>query len=272
MKKILAATAFLAVGMLSANAADLPARTYTKAPPMMMDPVYSWTGWYIGANGGGAFEDRRTGTFGGSNFPVVAITAGAVPASLGTRHEGYFGGGQIGYNWQAANFVYGLEADIQGADIGKRSVVGFPGAAVGGVVVLPTLATGRDHLDWFGTFRGRVGFAVDRVLFYGTGGLAYGETRTSATLVATPITGGNFAGNVTDTRVGYAVGAGIEWAFAPNWSVKGEYLHIDLGRSDVTIRDPAFAATSATYRFRHEFDSARVGINYKWGGPVVARY
>lgn len=268
MKKILAAAAILAVSAISANAADLPARTYTKAPPMM-DPIFSWTGWYVGANGGGTFGDRSGNLVAFTPGFLGAVTAGGTPGALGTRHEGYFGGGQVGYNWQAANFVYGLEADFQGADIGKRSTVVFPGAGP----ILPSVSTGRDHLNWFGTFRGRVGFAVDRVLFYGTGGLAYGETRTSATNVFTPAVGGVFTGGVNDTRVGYAVGAGIEWAFAPNWTIKGEYLHIDLGRSNVTITDPVgFPVDSATYRFRHEFDAARVGINYKWGGPVVARY
>lgn len=249
-----------------------------KAPIYKAAPVevFSWTGWYAGINGGGTWGNSSGGlnsfttTPPGSDF-TAAVAAGGTPGSLGAKHEGWFGGGQIGYNWQSSNWVYGLETDIQGADIGRTSTIIFPGG--GGID--PSTSTGRDHIDWFGTFRGRIGVTTNQVLFYGTGGLAYGGVRSSATNVFVPPTAGTFAGSVSDTRVGWAAGAGIEWAFAPNWSLKGEYLHIDLGSSNVTILDPVnFPTASATYRFRHEMDAVRLGVNYKfnWAGPVVARY
>jgi len=279
MKKVLLSTAVALIGIASvagtASAADLAARPYTKAPPIV-EPIFTWTGWYIGVNGGGAFGGGSTGAL--TNFSTVApnnftpaVVAGGTPGSLSTKHSGGFGGGQIGYNWQTGAWVWGLETDIQGASIGSSSTVVFPGG--GGI--FPSVSTGRDRIDWFGTFRGRVGYSVDRVLFYATGGLAYGEAKSSASNIFTPNTSGVFVGSKSDTRVGWAAGAGIEWAFLPGWSLKGEYLHVDLGRTDVTITDPVnFPGGFATYRFKHEFDSARIGINYHFnaGGPILARY
>jgi outer membrane immunogenic protein len=106
-----------------------------------------------------------------------------------------------------------------------------------------------------------------------TGGAAFGGVHSSVSNVYNPTTFGNFFGTSSDTRFGWVVGAGVEWAFSPNWSVKGEYLHVDLGSSNVTMLDPVnFPLDRATYHFRSEFDAVRVGINYRFGGPVVARY
>jgi len=268
-KLILSAVTALLAGVSAASAADLAARPYTKAPMAPMVAVYNWTGFYIGVNGGGAWGNS-SGTLDSFTAGFTqAVADGGTPALLGAKHEGYFGGGQIGYNWQATNFVFGLEADIQGADIGRTTTVIFPG----GGLTNPSVSTGRDHIDWFGTARGRVGFAVNNVLLYGTGGFAFGGVQTSVSNVYNPTTSGNFFGSSSDTRTGWAAGAGIEWGFAPNWTVKGEYLHIDLGSSNTTIVDPVnFPAESATYRFHHELDTARIGVNYKFGGPVVAKY
>jgi len=266
----LALTTTLGIG--AANAADLAARTYTKAPAAAA--AYSWAGWYAGVNGGYAWGNSTGNLNSFTTAPAAAdftaaVTAGGTPRSLGANHEGGFGGAQVGYNWMFNQWLLGVETDIQGADIGKTSTVIFPGG--GGIV--PSVSTGRDHVDWFGTLRGRLGVAAGNVLFYGTGGLAYGGVRTSVSNIFTPNTGGVFNGSTNDTRVGWAAGAGVEWGFAPNWSVKGEYLHIDLGSSNVTIVDPVnFPLASATYRFRHDVDTVRVGINYRFGGPVVARY
>ena len=271
MKKLALAAALTFAFAGSASAADLAARPYVKAPVAPL-AVYNWTGFYVGVNGGWAFDgwdDDKTGNhvaFSAGLAPAVA--GGAVAPFLNTKHEGGFGGGQIGYNWQAGQFVFGLETDIQGADIGKTSSVFFPGG--GGFV--PTLSSGRDHIDWFGTARARAGFAVNQILLYATGGAAYGGVHSSASVVGNPTTTGNFAGSFSDTRFGWVAGAGVEWAFAPNWTVKGEYLHVDLGSDNVVITDPQFPGTTATYHFRHAFDAGRVGINYKFGGPVVAKY
>ena len=255
--------------MGAASAADMA----VKARPAVLPPapIYSWTGWYAGVNGGWAFDTTSTGSLVAFTPPFAgAVTAGGTPSFLGAKHEGGFGGGQVGYNWQMSNWLLGVEADIQGADIGRTSTVTFPGG--GGIV--PSVSTGRDHIDWFGTLRGRAGVTAGPALFYATGGLAYGGVRTSVTNVFTPVTSGNFAGNDSSTRVGWAAGAGVEWGFAPNWTVRGEYLHVDLGRSNVTMFDPVnFPTNSATYRFNHVVDAVRVGVNYRFGPTaVVARY
>jgi outer membrane immunogenic protein len=265
-----AAVAISAIASIgAASAADLPARTYTKAPPMVADPAYNWSGWYAGVNGGYAWGNSTGDLSSFSPALAGAVAAGATQRFLGAKHEGGFGGGQVGYNWQMSKWLVGLEADIQGADIGRTSTILFPGG--GGFV--PTASTGRDHLDWFGTFRGRVGVTANNVLFYGTGGLAYGGTSSTATNIGTPATTGNFAGGTSDTRFGWAAGAGIEWGFARNWTVKVEYLHIDLGSSNVTLTDPVnFPGTTSNFNFHHQLDTVRVGVNYLFGGPVVAKY
>jgi outer membrane immunogenic protein len=266
MKNLVLAVSALALSAVSASAADMA----VKAPPIAVAIFYNWSGLYAGVNGGWAWGDP-TGSLDNFTAPfAIPVTTGALPQNLGANHEGGFGGGQVGYNWQRSSWIFGIETDIQGADVGKTNLIAFPG--VGGFV--PTLTTARDHLDWFGTFRGRVGVAANNVLFYGTGGLAYGGTSSSVSDVGTPPTTGNFAGSNSDTRFGWAAGAGIEWGFAPNWTVKGEYLHIDLGSSNVTMADPQFPTTFATYRFHHELDTVRVGVNYKFGwlGPVAVNH
>lgn len=250
----------------AASAADMAVKA---RPVAVVDPGYNWSGWYAGVNGGWAWGNStgRLDSFTPTLAPAAA--SGALPADLGANHEGGFGGGQVGYNWQRDRWVLGFEADIQGADIGGTSTIFVPGF-IGGAV--PTTTTSRDHIDWFGTVRGRVGLAANNVLFYGTGGLAYGGTHSSVSVVGTPPTAGNFTGSTSDTRFGWVAGAGIEWGITPNWIVRGEYLHIDLGRSNVTITDPQFPGASATYRFNHVIDAARVAVSYKFGGPLVARY
>jgi len=196
-------------------------------------------------------------------------------------------GGQAGYNWQVKNFVLGLEADIQAT--GQDGTFGFSTAPVcarvifGAVQAACQTATGsvEDKLPWFGTFRGRLGVTpTDRALLYVTGGLAVGQVDTNFTLTRTstglgvPIapliiaTSATTTASATATRVGWTVGAGGEWAFWGNWSVKLEYLYVDLGTvSDTFTGLGAFTmlATSS-----HVTDNiARVGLNYRFGAPPV---
>jgi outer membrane immunogenic protein len=259
----------------AALAADVDMRTNADmAVKTQRAPMSSWTGLYGGVNAGAAFGNT-TGTLStfttapaGSDF-TPAVTAGGTPRNLGAKHDGGFGGAQIGYNWQSDNFVVGVETDIQGADIGNPSTTTF----AGGGGILPSVSTGRDHINWFGTLRARAGVSVDQVLLYGTAGLAYGGVQSSATNFFTPVAAGVFSGTTSDTRVGWAAGAGVEWGFVPGWSVKGEYLHVDLGSSNVTIVDRVhFPNASATYRFNHALDTIRIGLNHQFdlSIPVMA--
>jgi outer membrane immunogenic protein len=247
MKKfILATSALVALGVAPAFAADLPARVYTKAPPMVA-PIYSWAGFYIGANGGGGWaRDCRTNT-------TTAVFLGCYDPSGGVA------GGQVGYRWQAANWVFGLEAQGDWADIsGSTQNLGNPANHL------------STKIDAFGLFTGQVGYAWNNVLLYAKGGAAVVDQRfdfvDNVTGVATASTG-------FDTRWGGTVGAGIEIGFAPHWSVAFEYDHIFLGKRNGPFTIVATGLpTVGTYNTGGDVDLATVRLNYTFGGPIVAKY
>ena len=289
----IAVSAFAAIaGISAASAADLAARPYTKAP-VIVEPGYNWSGFYIGGNVGYSWGRERTdGTLAGTQsvsvfrtgpppflLPGFPVTTALATQSLIGRADmnGVIGGGQIGYNWQASKWLFGLEADFQGSDERVTADV----CTVAGCPLGSSVLTANYKLDWFGTARGRVGFlATDRVLLYATGGLAYGHLAANAPLV--PLSWGS-------TRAGWTVGAGAEAAIDRNWSVKVEYLYMDLGNigsSGATattatnaLNTPSqglntITTTTLTSAFTTKFTDniVRVGVNYRWGGPVIARY
>jgi outer membrane immunogenic protein len=298
-------SALLSGSMCTAFAADMPLEANAPPPP----PVVGWSGWYVGANLGGNWVRNSIDvvTAPVSSFGGVAgiITAHGAPAAasatgtLGGNRSSFMGGGQIGYNWQSRFFVGGIEADIQGF-ARNGSLTGSGVALVGpgsGVTGTPdnTTFTGSKSLDYFGTIRGRLGLtATPAVLVYATGGLAYGRVSTSAgfTTVNNAYPGVGLsstwgtAGSTSATRAGWTVGGGLEWMFAPHWSVKGEYLYYDLGSvtyglgSSGSIVLPGFGGAgspwftnSSTASTKFTGSIARVGINYAFGGgPVVAKY
>jgi outer membrane immunogenic protein len=240
MKKLLAITAsILAVSAVSASAADMAAapRPYTKAPPMVA-VAYDWSGFYIGLNGGAGWGRVAT------TDTVFGTT---------TRHDpnGGLAGGQIGYNWQANAWVFGLEADGDWANI--RGSAPCPAAAFFCASNTSALAS----------FRGRVGYAAGPVLFYGTGGAGYAQTNF---FEGPPIAG--IVGSFTSDRWGYTAGAGIEWGFAPNWSAKVEYLH--YGFDSVTANPPTLALNPVSTSVR--IDTVKVGVNYHFSPAVIAKY
>jgi outer membrane immunogenic protein len=252
-------------------AADLP----VKALPMPV-AVYNWTGFYVGGNIGyswGRSSDYSTLTNGAGTI----LFANADSKNL----DGVIGGGQIGYNWQVKNWLWGFEADIQGTDERGSRVFTCPTGVctppiVGAAVVLgpPVPVTPMDQkIDWFGTVRARAGIlASPRVLLYATGGLAYGDVRTSETI---GLAGFGFSN--TETRVGWTAGAGIEGAIGGNWTAKLEYLYLDLGRTSGTFLTtiPALGGgfLASNYSSRITDNVLRVGVNYRFSAtPVVAKY
>ena len=247
MKKLwLIAVAGLALSTSAAFAADLGQPLY-KAPPPPPPPP-SWTGFYIGANGGWGFN-RDTGEL----FCEVAACRDAPIGSI-VKPNGGLAGGQIGYNWQSGNIVvYGIEADIQWADIKDTASV-FTGPA------LVDTYTASNKLDWFGTVRGRLGITPwNQALIYVTGGLIYGQEKVAASLESPP---GVFSVNSdSTTRTGGTVGVGVEYLFTPNFSGKIEGLWYDMGSKDL------FLTSTQTSHFHFEGAIVRAGLNWKFNWP-----
>ena len=201
MKKYLlsgvAALGLIAAG--AASAADLPSRKGPVVAPVYV-PAFTWTGFYVGANAGWGFgnmKSRGVNAFGDL--------------------DGFVGGGQIGYNYQLGQVVLGVEADFQGADL--KAGPSFAGLGI----------VGEGKTEWFGTVRGRVGYAFDRFLPYITGGLAYGSVKTTLAPGVT-INGLNSDDN---THTGWTIGGGVEYAITNNLIAGVEYLYVDLGDKKV---------------------------------------
>jgi len=260
MKRILATVMVTAALTAPGLAADLGARTYTKAPALA--PVSNWSGFYIGGNLGYGWGNGDTDI----SFLPSPQDFGFNNTTLAARSTGVTGGAQIGYNWQIGSLVTGLEADIQGSGI-KSSARATP-TLVGTADPdsFGSLLSSDTKLAWFGTVRGRLGVTVTpELLLYGTGGLAYGRVDASANLLQHFDEGSpsQFPASISKTKVGWTAGAGAEWMFARNWSAKLEYLYVDLGNESAignsTPPDPPFAV-GYTWRFRENI--ARVGVNY----------
>lgn len=289
---MLSATALLA-GATLAHAADLPRPVY-KAAPAIVPAQFSWTGFYIGGHAGAARGRAETDGYAGDLFPPFLTTppgavpllvlglAGTLPATS-AQNTSWLAGGQIGYNWQAGAFVFGVEADASGTGLrmtGITSNTRFPGTATSQVVTLTTTT----DIDWMASFRGRLGLAAGRALFYVTGGGAVADidVANGVTLVNGPgiaIPAGAFASPLissSTTRFGWTVGAGIEWAFADQWSLAGEYRYSDFGRVTTGFSIPdglGTAFANGTTSTRVKVDQATLRLNYRFGaGPVVARY
>jgi outer membrane immunogenic protein len=284
--KVIATAALAAMAVIpAASAADMAPR-YTKAPPVMVE-IWNWTGFYIGGNAGYSWGRSNTDV---SYFNSVTGAAIVPPPGSITNAsfnmDGAIAGGQAGYNWQTGSTVWGVEADLQWSGEKGGAAYRCAATAVGGVCLpgltfLPAGATGTNiaigqSLEWFGTARLRGGFLVSpRVLLYATGGLAYGSIKTTAALAGFNANGVAVAavGSNSETRVGWTVGAGIEGMLTQNWTAKLEYLYMDLGNYNAgtfTLAPLATINGQVNSNFRDHI--LRAGINYKFGGPVVAKY
>jgi outer membrane immunogenic protein len=236
MKKLLLGAATLIAFAAPAVAADIPARTYTKAPAYTVpEAVYNWTGFYIGGHLGGAFA--------GDN------------SVLGSNAR-FLGGVQGGFDYQfAPNWVAGAEAQYSWLS-NNNNAVAFPGG---------TLITGNN--GQLGSVTGRLGYAWGPALFYGKGGFAWRDNNNFAVTVAGVPAAFTTSGSNKD---GYTVGAGLEYLFAPNWSAKAEYQYYNFGNTTFT----AGPAPIVGARFRDDEHTVKLGVNYRfgWGGPGPAKY
>ena len=258
MKKILlGAVALVALGMAApASAADLAARPYAKAPPPMIAAIYDWSGFYIGLNGGGGSSHKCW-----TETNDIALGVGIRPEGCHDATGGTVGG-QIGYRWQSANWVFGVE--------GQGNWANFSGSNVN--LFFPAVRD-TSKIDAFGLFTGQVGYAWNNALIYVKGGAVVVNDRYTTTNIAANV----FVDKANETRWGGAIGAGLEFGFAPNWSVGVEYDHMFMGTKSVTaygvgnfgIVNGGFSATD---RVGQDVDMATVRVNYRWGGPVIAKY
>jgi outer membrane immunogenic protein len=246
------ATLSVLTGVNTSSAADIPRKTMPSVNEIQRIPVFTWTGFYIGVNGGYALETGKSGLTGTPGL----LATGFVPlGSQKTLGDGFTAGGTIGYNYQFGSFVAGLEADLNYVGLGKRVTT----------TIAPLTTSLSQDMNYLGTVRGRLGVAFDRFLVYGTGGLAFADAKSAATITGLAST---WTGSKSDTRVGYTIGAGVEYAMTNNWSIKAEYLYYDLGRT--TVQAPLVAGAGAgagvfgVARAQNSGNIIRAGINYKF--------
>jgi outer membrane immunogenic protein len=248
MKNILGALVLSAFVATPVMAADLPARMPVKAPPVVA-PAFTWTGCYIGVHGGYGWGDKKwRDTFDGIEF---------------TSHDvdGWLVGGQVGCNIQQDRWVFGIEGQASWADIDGSSTVGAP-----------TQVNFYSKTDILGTVALRLGYAVDRTLFYAKGGLAFAHDKHQQDILVGPLLLSS-ANSEKYMRWGWMVGGGIEYAFTGNWSAKIEYNYMHLGREDVQFCTVGVPGDCFDYSIKQHIHVVKAGINYRFGaGPVVARY
>jgi outer membrane immunogenic protein len=243
MKRILLTTVSLGVlGLLSpALGADLP---YAKAP-VIAPQVYDWTGFYVGGFGGGGLGNHNynnaNGPAGFANFTVNYSSTGAI------------GGGEVGYNWQSGSVLFGVEGDgfwsgIKGSDASQQL----------GVI-------DQSNLRWGGTLRARGGVTVDRLLLFFTGGWAYGDILHTSTAVGFPVD------QFSNHQSGLTAGGGIAYAITNNLIGKIEYRYYDLGRYN-RVGNPLTPNGQLPYTVDNTYSVVTLGLDFKFGGPVVAKY
>jgi outer membrane immunogenic protein len=253
---------FAVAGVGASNAADIPQPVYKAATIV----AQNWSGFYAGIHAGYAWGSGNTdiGIVDPAGIAQLAAAAGVFPVNYQFRREGVLGGGQIGFNRQFGQWVWGAEADFSGIDLnGSKTVLVPP------VGLFSDLSTVSQNMDWFGTVRLRAGYAVGDWLFYGTGGLAYGHVKYSYTQTNVPFGGPvNIATSDSKVEFGWAAGGGIEHAWGP-WTARVEYLYFDLSSRELS----AVHNLAPTVFFLPKFDNrgsiVRVGFNRKFDWPAM---
>jgi outer membrane immunogenic protein len=227
----------LTVTTFAASAADIARPVYKAAP---VASAHNWSGFYVGGVVGAGLMS--------SEFADLPENL-----SYGYMHKskwGFSAGGTVGYNWQAGAAVFGVEGDLSWASLDQTLNSGY------------TDASFNTKWNWYGTVRARAGVAVDNALFYVTGGVAFVDAKYKAYDMEYGC-GGDYCADSTKTQTGFAAGAGVEYAFASNWSAKLEYLYIGLPTRDVD--DSSYPGYGYNYSFKSDAHFVRAGLNYKFG-------
>lgn len=254
MKKFwLGTVGLVALGVAApAFAADLPAQSYSKAPAIFA-PLYDWSGIYGGVNAGGGWSHNCWDINNVAGIVVApAVTEGCHNASGGMA------GAQLGYRWQSANWVFGVEAQGDWASL--------TGSNLSSPAALTSAITNQTKVDAIGLITGQVGYAWNNVLWYLKGGAAVTDDKYNGMLTGF----GLIVDSASASRWGGAVGTGIEFGFAPQWSVGLEYDHLFMGSRNVNFA--VFSLPTRIDSIRQDVDMATVRVNYHFGAPVVARY
>ena len=270
-KVFVAGVAVAALFAAPAMAGDLPIIAPPYAPLYRAPPIIAlnWTGCYLGGHIGGGFIDKKFGQFVDTAVPIGAPTS--FPISNDLSSTGFLAGGQVGCNLQfAPNWVIGIEADAswanpQGGGNGSQQTV-----LIGTTLV--SIGSTSSRTDFIATTTGRIGYTFDRLgqgMVYAKGGAAWArdkyqfagqfQTLDAVTGIVTPF---NFNFTASETRVGWTVGVGVEWAVWENWSVKLEYDYLDFGSRTVTFND------AATIDISQRISEVKLGVNYRFGSPL----
>ena len=294
MTRLLLAASLSALVAGAASAADLPSRR-APVPYLPVAPAFTWTGFYAGTLSGYAFTDdkqsiRTIGNNGGgpTTNTQLNVAQGRRPASLRSNDSGMTGfGGVVGYDYQLSpgnGFVIGVAADASLMGLDRRRGYASPAQTANGFV--PELSGFRQQLDYLGTVRGRVGYAFDRVLVYGTGGFAFGGVDYRAAFLRNTDGALAYAGKYSDTATGYVYGGGIEYAIPADSfltklslisyldlfkydaiTLKAEYLRYDLGSRNLAVNSVISGGPTGSYtsRFQTEGNLVRAGFSYRFG-------
>jgi outer membrane immunogenic protein len=267
-KNLIGITVIAALIATPALAADLNLPAYNAPPPPPFVPIFNWTGFYIGGNAGWGWLNDNGSPFCINPEGVLdgdLCDTTNVPGAQIKNANGFIGGGQAGFDYQADVLVYGIETDFQGADINGSVNIAGPFAQVGGGNSGPASFTASEKLDWLGTVRGRIGVvAWERSLFYGTVGFAYGGVSASQNTIFPAV---QYPSSVSETRTGWTAGGGWEYAFAPNWSAKIEGLYYDLGSFSTSgTAVPGITSFIGGKNFDAKGAIVRVGLNWRFNG------
>jgi outer membrane immunogenic protein len=255
--------AVLAITTSAAMAADLPSKAPPVAP-LIPPPMFNWTGFYVGLFAGGAFSDGNMRVTERGSLPGPIGYNGLNHSWANSLGDSFIGGGTLGFNWQAPGspFVFGIEGEL-----GYLRMTG---------TTADPISPGRDTFasarigDWYGLIAGRIGIAAwQSALFYFKGGVAFVEKAAAVTdnCNVAPCGPGLVASAFSDTEATWALGGGVEWAFAPGWSIKGEYLYIDTSETVRACGPGGGTAAGRTWCWDHHFPgvhTAKVGVNFRF--------